>query len=187
LWLLDEAGGKLQQLTEHSSSDEWPSVSSDGDTVLFNSWSTNFPFVVKLSLRTRSKSQFNALQARNPVMSPDSQTFLCQVRENYDGQWRQAILSMQDGAIRKDNLPLPAEADSLVRWSPDGTALDYVDPHDSANIWRLSLASLAAHPLTHLQGQPISDFKWSPNGQQLAWVSSDIQRDVIIFHRGGTK
>lgn len=187
LWILDLANGTRRQLTEHSSSDEWPVVGPDGDTVLYNSWATNFPFVVKISLRTRVESQFNTVQARNPVISPDSQSFVCQIRENYDGRWRQALLSVSDGAIQKDNLPLPADNGSLVRWSPDGSALDYVDPHDSANIWRLPLSGSAPRPLTHFQGAAISDFKWSRNGRRLAWLSSDVRRDVIIFSRGASK
>jgi len=81
-------------------------------------------------------------------------------------------------------LPLPSELDSLVRWSPEGRALDYVDSHDPSNIWRLPNDASNAVPLTHLTSDPITDFAWSIDGTRLAWISSDVRHDVIIFRRG---
>ncbi len=187
LWLLDRTTGNLSQLTAHSTSDEQPAVAADGDTVLYNSWEMNFPYLMKLSLRMKTKSQFSSLQARNGSISPDSKRVACQIRESYDGSWRQAILSMRDGVIQKDNLPLPADANSVVRWSPDGSALDYVNARDPANIWRFPLNGSAPQPLTQLKGDPITDFHWNSDGSKLAWVSCDVKRDVVIFLRGASQ
>jgi Tol biopolymer transport system component len=190
LWILDETTGKLAKLTDHSHSDQKPTVAPDGDTVLYDSWPNNYPALMKISLQTRVKSQFTPFQARSAAISPDGQHVVCQVRENYDGKWRVAILSMHNGAIEKDNLPLPPDASSVIRWSPKGDALDYVDGRNATNIERFPLSGsavsgLANASLTHIRdGAPITYFAWNANGHRLAWVSSDVQQDVIIFHKG---
>ena len=187
LWSLNAKKGKLAKVTDHSLYDKKASVSPDGDTVLYNAWPSNYPALMKISLKTRVKYQFTPLNARNAAISPDGHFVACQVRENYDGKWRAVTLSMRDGSIQKDNLPLPAELDSVIRWSPDGKALDYINPVDSSNIWRLPMDSLHAQPLTHLHGHPITDFGWNYSGTKLAWVASDVQQDVIIFHTGDNR
>ena len=187
LWLLNQDDGSLIKLTEHPHSDEWPTVAPDADTVIYNSWPNNSPALLKLSLRTRRSSQFTPLQARNAAISPDGQHVACQIRENYDGQWRVALLSIRDGSIEKDNLPLPVDSGSKLRWSPDGAALDYVNPHDSSNLCRYVVNNSGVQIITHLHGPPISDFAWNSRGTQLAWVSSDVRRDVIIYNRGTEK
>ena len=184
LWLLNQSNGSLAKLTDHSHSDQSAAVAPDGDTVLYNSWPDNYPALMKISLRSRVKTQLGILQARNAAISPDGNHVACQVRENYDGRWRLAVLSMRDGTIEKDNLPLPVQLRSIIQWSPDGESLDYVDPRDPTNIWRYPLEGRPAAPLTHLSGDQITDFAWSRNGARLAWISSDIKQDVIIFHRG---
>jgi Tol biopolymer transport system component len=184
LWVLNERDGKLAKLTDHSHSDHKPAVAADGDTVIYDSWPDNYPALMKISLRTHSKEQFTKLQAQGAAISPDGQRVACRVREHYDGQWRVALLSMRDGTIERDNLPLPAAPGSPIRWSPDGKALDYVDARDSANIWRFPLNGSGARPLTHLHAGQLNDFAWNRDGTRLAWVSSDIRHDVIVFHRG---
>jgi Tol biopolymer transport system component/predicted Ser/Thr protein kinase len=185
LWSVNEKTGQTLQLTEHSLSDQMPVVAPDGDTVLFNSWANNSPALIKLSLQGRSRMSLTTLNARNAAISPDGRRLACEIRESFDGPWRVAVLSIRDGSIEKDNPSVPLEAGSRVRWSPDGTALDYVDARDSANVWRFPLDGSLAHALTHRQGDPISDFAWNPDGTRIAWVSSNIRKDVIIFHHEG--
>ena len=182
LWMLS-GPDKLSKLTDHAQADSHAAISPDGKTVLYNSWSDNFPAVRKLSLPNKTPVAFTNLQARNPAIAPDGEEVACQVRENYDGRWRVAILSMRTGAIEKDNLPLPTRLNSVMRWSPTGDALDYVAEEDPANIWRLPLNGAVARPITHRHGDRVSGFAWSVSGDRLATVSSDIQQDVLIMHR----
>ena len=94
---------------------------------------------------------------------------------------------MKTGIIEKDNLPVPLKPNSAVHWSPDGNALNYVDAQDSANIWAFPLDGSRVRALTHRKGNPISDFAWNQQGTRLAWISSDVRHDAIIFRKEGTQ
>ncbi len=60
----------------------------------------------------------------------------------------------------------------VVRWSPDGKALAFIDsPDGNANIWLQPLGGRAPRALTRLTGASIEAFDWSRDGSRLAWTT----------------
>jgi len=104
------------------------------------------------------------------------------VRENYDGRWRVAVLSLSDGSLQREFPQLPT--DSMVRWSPDGLSLDYIDAKSgTSNLWRQPLNGGRPRQLTRVfSKEEIQDFAWSLNGDKLAYIQGHAASDVILYH-----
>ncbi len=181
LWSADLQSGRRTQLTSGSNYDYQPDVSPDGKWIVYTSWPSSIPSVWKIPVSGGAPVRVSQQQARYPVVSPDGQQIACQIREP-DGLWRVAILSFQDGRVRKEFPGLPISGP--VRWSPDGSALDYIDSRSKVpDIWRQSLAGGPPRQLTHVPEDGIIYFAWSGNGSKLAYIRGRAESDVVLFHR----
>jgi serine/threonine protein kinase len=183
LWQIDSQTGKRLQITSGSSYDETPDVTPDGKWIVYTSWPSNINSIWKVPVGGGTAIPLFHGQARNPAVSPDGKSVLCQIREPYDGSWRVAVLSLNDGAIQQQFPELPSEADSAVHWNPDGRAIDFVDNRGPAsNIWERLLHG-SVRQLTHFTADRIYDFAWNRNGTMLAYVRGRTEGDVVFFHR----
>jgi Tol biopolymer transport system component len=71
-----------------------------------------------------------------------------------------------------------------VRWSPDGSALDYIHSREGhSEIWRQPFGGGPPHQLTHFGGEKIIFFAWNRNGTKLALVRGQEASDIVFFHR----
>jgi serine/threonine protein kinase len=181
LWQLDTKTGQRLQLTSGSNFDQHPDVTPDGRWIVYTSWPSNVPSLWKIPVGGGTPVPIFHPQAWNPAVSPDGTRLACQVRENYDGRWRVAVLSLSDGSLQNEFPQMPTE--SPVRWSPDGRALDYVDTRDGhSNLWRQPLNSGRPRQLTRfLSAEHVQDFAWSRNGDKLAYIQGRAESDVILF------
>jgi Tol biopolymer transport system component len=188
LWQIDSTTGARLQLTSGSSYDDSPVVTPDGKWIIYTSWPSNIHTLWKIAVGGGNAAPLGPRapqQARNPAISPDGKSILCQMRELYDGAWRVAILSLADGSTQQELPDLPPRAGASMRWSPDGKAIDFVDDRGPAsNIWRKPLNG-EARPLTHFSTDRIYDFAWNKNGTMLAYVKGHAKSDVVFFHRAG--
>jgi len=158
-----------------------PDVSPDGKWIVFTSWASNISSVWKIAARGGMPVRLSPDQARYPFFSPDGKQIVCQIREA-GARWRVAILSASDGGIQRQFPQLPIT--SVLRWSPDGSALDYVDVQNGvSNLWRQSLSGGPAQQLTHLGEDNIIYFAWSRDGTKLAYVRGRAESDVVLFQR----
>lgn len=180
LWKLDMRTGRRVQLTSGSNYEYQPDASPDGKWVAFTSWPSNLSTVWKIPSGGGMPVRLSPEQAQYPLFSPDSKHIVCQIRE-VGAPWRVAILSAEDGTIQQQFPRLPISG--IVRWSPDGSALDYVDTKNGAsNLWRQPLAGGAPQQLTHSEDKIIY-FAWCRNGTKLAYVRGRTESDVVLFHR----
>ena len=95
---------------------------------------------------------------------------------NWDGTTRVQLTHTEDGS------------EGSPKWSPDGKYLGFIasrggdddskDPKGKSQIWLLNRAGGEAQRLTELVGG-VSSFEWSPDGQQIAIVSSDPDPDEV--------
>jgi Tol biopolymer transport system component len=70
----------------------------------------------------------------------------------------------------------------VVRWSPDGHALAFIDGAGGAsNIWLQPLDGGPAKKLTSFSQGRITTFDWSPDGSSLAWTRVNEVRDVVAL------
>jgi serine/threonine protein kinase len=185
IWQLDMRTGVHSQLTSGSNQDSLPDVTPDGKWIVYTTWPSNIPAIWKVAVGGGTPVPVSNLQARNAAISPDGSSLVCQIRESYDGRWRVAILTLSNGAIRKDFPDLPVGAGTMVRWSPDGRSLDFVDTQNgSSGLWRQPIDGGPMRQLTHLaKGQNMYSFLWNRNGTKLAYLEGRADSDVVLFHR----
>jgi eukaryotic-like serine/threonine-protein kinase len=181
LWRLDWSTGKRVALTSGANFDTDPAVSPDGKWIVFTSWPSNVASIWKMPLGGGTPERIYRDQARFPAISPDGKQVACEIREAHK-QWQVAIVSFEDGSLLKQFPGLPVG--NPVRWSPDGSAIDYIRPEGSAyNVWRQSLNGGPPQPITHLTEGHIVDFSWNQDGTKLAYIRGRADSDVVLFRR----
>ena len=90
-------------------------------------------------------------------------------------------LSLDGGPIT-DVVKAPFRFSQAFRWTPDGTAVAYIDNSDGpGQIWALPRGGGPAKQLTNFTSGSLFWFDWSRDGKQLA-VSRGIQlSDVVLI------
>lgn len=190
IWRLDLGTGQRVQMTSGSNFDNQPDVSRDGQWVVYMSWPSNSPSIWKIPMTGGTPMRVSAQQGRYPFVSPDGKRMVCQIREVVSGLWHVAILSVANGQVLKEfpDLPIDASRSTPVRWSPDGSALDYVaSTGGSSNIWRQPLSGESPRQLTAPGEEKIIYFAWNMNGTQLAYIRGRAESDVMLFSRAVRK
>ena len=181
IWRFDLKTGSKRPLTSGSSFSYQPDISADGNWVVYTAWSSNVPSIWKVPSSGGIPIRLTVSQGRRPYFSPDGKSILCQVREA-KRPWSVVILDAETGAVLQRFPKLPVA--TVVRWSPDAKALDYVRTSSgSSSIWRQPLSGGDATELTNQTEDLISYFAWNPDGSKLAYVVGRQQRDVVLFNR----
>jgi eukaryotic-like serine/threonine-protein kinase len=178
LWRVDLNTGKRTQLTSGANYDFAPSVSPDGQWIVFTSYPSNIVSVWKLPVTGGIPIRLTSMQARFPSVSPDGTRVLCEIRP-VDGDWRVAILSLDDGTTLKEFPRLPVA--NRLHWSPDGQALDYLDA--SHRIVRQPLNGQPPYELLRIGEGSIGWFAWNQSGTKLAFIRTRAEDDVVLFRR----
>ncbi len=184
IWKLNLQSGVKQQLTSGSTYDYQPDLSPDGRWVVYTSWPSNLASIWKVPSSGGVPVRVTGGQARRPFISPDGRRIVCQIREP-NQRYMAAVLDFDTGAVLQRFPGLPSGALALVRWSPDGDALDYVQANDGNEaIWRQPLRGGRPVMLTTPVENSIQFFAWTADGGKLAYVVGREQRDVVLFYRG---
>lgn len=175
------AGGGPVMLTSGSNADLGPQITPDGRWVVYTSSVSGAQTLWRVPLGGGRPESVSSYRARKPFVSPDGKALVCEIRQP-DGEWRVAILSLASGQILRDMRELPI--DGVVRWSPDGSALDYID-HEH-HIWTIQRQDLKGGKPVLLVTSPeqrIGYFAWSADGTKLAYIVSHGEHDAVLLHR----
>ena len=91
---------------------------------------------------------------------------------------RLAVIPIRGGPPVK----LTKELAGIVRWSPNGKGLDYIEtPNGAANVWEQALPGGAPKQLTNFTAGRIFNFNWSADGQRLLLARGDRNSDVVLI------
>jgi eukaryotic-like serine/threonine-protein kinase len=181
IWRLNTRTNERQSLTSGTNIDVQPDVSPDGKWVVYGSSISNRQSLWKVPLAGGTPAPVTDHQARSPVFSPDGSMIACELREP-SSSWHVAVLSFSDGHVIREFPDVPLQ--SAVRWSPDGSALDYIHSREGhSEIWRQPFGGGPPHQLTHFGGEKIIFFAWNRNGTKLALVRGQEASDIVFFHR----
>jgi eukaryotic-like serine/threonine-protein kinase len=144
LWRMNRDGSNQTQLTSGDEESNWPSVTPDGKWVVYEHVGAGtLATLWKKPLEGgEAKRLTNHLTVR-PTVSPDGKLIACWRKEQVPGApWRLALIPIDGGEPVKlfDVLPGDAAGGSVVRWTPDGRGVVYIDFRDGAtSLWLQSL------------------------------------------------
>jgi len=180
IWRVPERGGKAERVTSFKSGDvRWPSISSDGKTIVFEH---DFG-VMKMDVASRKVTPIKLnINAETEENLTEVRTFNSRV-DDYDlapsgrriafsihGEIFTAPTEEGDAVQITDN---PAR-DRQPRYSPDGKQIAYVsDRSGREEIYITAVdGSDEPHRVTDIDTLKFS-FRWSPDSKAIAFVTSD--------------
>jgi eukaryotic-like serine/threonine-protein kinase len=178
LWRIDIDGQNPKQLTS-GHFDRGPSFSPDGKWVIYASMGSSHPNLWRVSVDGGEPVKLTDRYSIAPMVSPDGKWIACYYwDEKPDTPLGIALIPFEGGApVKTFNLP-----SAVVRWTPDGSALTYVDSRSGvSNIWRQPIDGGPPVQLTDFKSDLIFTFDWSRDGRQLACARGIATSDVILF------
>jgi Tol biopolymer transport system component len=179
IWTMTRDGTHQKRLT--SGADIRPSISRDGGSVVFQRGAIdNTPFTLWRLPLGDTPTQIAENHSMRPALSPDGGSIAHYLMTS--DAWMLAITPTAGGPPAR-TLPISeTHAARVVRWSPDGHALAFIDGAGGAsNIWLQPLDGGPAKKLTSFSEGRITTFDWSPDGSSLAWTRVNEVRDVVAL------
>ncbi|MGH9845247.1 MAG: TolB family protein, partial [Blastocatellia bacterium] len=186
IWRMDVDGGNLKQLSR-GKGDSTPTLSPDGQWVLYSSWSSGKPALWKVSIDGGEPVQISRKVVARPVVSPDGKWIACYYQDESDNKSRIAVIPFAGGEpVIVERMASPDFG--IVRWSPDSRALTYISTRQGvSNIWSQPLDGGEAKQLTQFTTDQIFRFAWSCDGKQLACERGLVINDAVLLSSTNAK
>ena len=186
LWRLNIDGTDPRQLT-FSNDDRFPQCTLDGKWVLYSAHEYDGQDVLreviwKAPIDGGERVQLTDYVSSEPQLSPDGKLIACKFRTDQGSPWKLGVISVEGGApIYELNLP-EGNPETLFRWSPDGSALTYVETRDGvSNIWSQRPGGGPPRQLTQFKSEQIFRYEWSRDGKQLLCVRGKVSSDAVLI------
>ena len=175
-------GTGLTALSEELGEGYFPSLSSDGNQVLFVSNTSIDPEIYLFDIPTTQLSNLSNQPGfdNQPLWSPDSKqiAFL----SDRDGGDTDIWVMNADGSSPRRLAKNPGE-ESMGGWSPDGKKLVYSNRDEVGEaLWIIDVESGESTRLTESQaGKSDTSPAWSPDGKTIAYHSSENNTPPMIW------
>lgn len=182
LWLMDVDGSRKRQLT-NGIRDGNPIFSTDGQWVIYRSYTLGNPFLFKIPVTGGQPVRLNEKMTGIPALSPDGKLIACTYREQALSPVKVALIPVDGGPPVKlfDVKPVPFRG--LLRWTRDGQALGYLNIRGGVwNVWLQPVDGSAPRQLTDFRQDRIFWFDFSPDGRALAVARGRISKDVVVIN-----
>ncbi len=180
IWRMDADGSRQKQLT-HGDGESYPSISPDGKWIVFTPQGQARNTLWRISIDGGQPVQLTRdSMAIKAVVSPDGKRIACTYRKDEADKWKIAVLAA-DGGEPLVVFGLPYPYHQVVRWSPDGIALDYLDRCRGVfNVWRQPLDGSTPTQVTNFTEDAIFYFDWDDAGQLICSRGAKI-RDIVLI------
>jgi len=186
LWRVDIDGSNPKLLLPTNTPAFFPIVSPDSGSVVFNSAHGGNLVLWKVGIDGGEAKQLTDTMSLFPAISPDGKWvafFALDLAP--DRKPKIEIVPFDGGPAAKSFDVSPAfvpDNHPILRWTPDGSALTYVDESNSAdNIWSQPVNGGPRKPLTNFNSDSISSFAWSRDGKRLAISRGPVTTDVVLL------
>jgi serine/threonine protein kinase/Tol biopolymer transport system component len=185
IWRTDVDGSNLKQLTAGNWSDAYPVCSPDGAWVVYMSSRSGKWTLWKVDINGGTATQVSDTLLWFPTISPDGKLIAAVTLEADAKRPKIEIISFDGNQIAKTfDLPptFSPELHPTVRWTPDGSALTYVDQLNGVdNIWSQPINGGPRKPITNFRSERIYSFAWSHDGKRLAISHGPSTTDVVLI------
>jgi Tol biopolymer transport system component len=177
---MDADGTNRKQLT-NGDGERYPSISPDGRSIVYTPQGQARNTLWRISIDGGRPLQLTRDSlAIKAVVSPDGKRIACTYRKDEADKWKIAVLAA-DGGEPLTVFGLPYPYHQVIRWSPDGEALDYLDRCNGVfNVWRQPLDGSAPTQVTNFTEDAIFYFDWDDAGQLVAARGAKI-RDIVLI------
>jgi Tol biopolymer transport system component/DNA-binding winged helix-turn-helix (wHTH) protein len=180
IWRMDADGTNRKQLT-NGDGESYPSISPDGRSIVYTPQGQARNTLWRISIAGGRPIQLTRDSlAIKAVVSPDGERIACTYRKDEADKWKIAVLAA-DGGEPLTVFGLPYPYHQVIRWSPGGEALDYLDRRNGVfNVWRQPLNGSAPTQVTNFTEDAIFYFDWDDSGQLIAARGAKI-RDIVLI------
>jgi Tol biopolymer transport system component len=177
LWRADADGRHARQLLGELAVS--PVVTRDDRQLIFVSLRSGVQSPWMMSIEGGTPTQVANVFAGPLDLSPDGRSMAF---ESPDDQNRTTIVVCELPACTSRRSLMPPAADAVVRWTPDGRGVAYIDAATQSNLWVQPLDGTSPRQFTHFADRrTIADFAWSRDGKRLAISRSMVTNDIVLF------
>lgn len=188
LWRVDIDGSDLTRITD-GEGEYYPQCTPDGRWIVFQSGG-NYPTLRKMPFDGGPSEPITTTTGSRPSISPDGK-FVAYHYLDSDldkSQWGIGVSDLDTGKrVRRFDFP-PTVVERLVRWSPDGKSIAFLNsPGGVPNIWLQPIDGASAKPLTDFPTDKIIAFNWNAEGSKLAVIRGVQTSDVLLMSRDAVR
>lgn len=185
LWRHGLDDGGLMQLTD-GDSEVFPRVTSDSRWVIYQRGAgPGKPTLWRVPIDGGNSTPVVETHAVRHDVSPDGRSvayFYMDLMPKGDPQWRIGVASLSDGSL-VTSFGIPATLmPRVVRFTPDGRALAYIDTVGGVgNIRQQPFAGGPPRPLTRFDREALDTFAYSHDGRRIAMTRVTRISDVALI------
>jgi eukaryotic-like serine/threonine-protein kinase len=183
LWRTDLDGGNIRQITRDEES-YVPAVSADSRWIVYESWRAGKRNLWKIPIDGGEAVKLTDKFVAKNSISPDGKMIACLYRdEAANSPWRLMVLPIEGGAAAKTfSMPTTVSTrEGILNWSPDSSAVIYIDTISTPNLWSQPLDGSAAKPRTTFKENGVWQAAWSRDGKQVALTRGTTMSDVVLM------
>jgi Tol biopolymer transport system component len=182
IWLMGVDGSNPKQLVKGPILGR-PLFSLDGRWIIYSSvGGKGIPALWKIGIDGGEAVLLNDQHWEElPAISPDGKQITFQYFLLGAGEMSIGQIPIEGGQITKI-AALPFRVERTLRWTPDGSAVAYIDNRGGkGNIFALPAGGGAPKQLTDFKSDSIFWFDWSPDGKQLALSRGTQTSEVVLI------
>jgi len=171
IWRMDADGSNPKQLTSGNTESNFAQISPDGQWVVYTQIvSSGAQNVWKVSIDGGTPVQLTDKDSLRPSISPDGKMIACWQSDNQPSStWHIALIPFAGGPpVKLLEIPpgVAASWGQPLLWSPDGSAVTYVDQLNAVNnVWSQPIDGGKPTQLTDFKSDQIFSFNWSRDGK----------------------
>jgi eukaryotic-like serine/threonine-protein kinase len=187
IWRIYIDGSNLKQITEGGGIDDAPTFSPDGKWIVFESLRSGSYTLWKVAIDGGQPVQLTSKPAKSPAVSPDGKLIACVLLDEVSGSGTALGLLPFDGGEFVKTLDLPQSAifRAGLAWTPDGSALTYLD--DNTGYTNIARRPIDGRPLKQLtnfkseRGYRMFNFAWTRDGKQVIYSRGPFTDDIVLI------
>lgn len=181
LWKMDSNGENLKQLTD-GQGEQNPSISPDSRWIVYDRFHSGNLSLSKIPIDGGEPVWLTQGWSIRPQISPDGKLIAYMKMDETKKRTVIALMPFAGGEPLKvfDAMTVPQYL--ILRWSPDGRALHYINtPNGVSNIWSQPLDGSSPKPITNFKSDNIYRFAWSRDGKILALDKGITLNDIVLI------